>query len=195
MPLENRKRKIYLFASVQLNFEQVYISWEQNKKKIQRLFAEHETSIFMPYFQVWKVCLENIEDKVLGLQIGLVSAKWTRPSYHNGSDQDEAETQHDRLISQEWCNNRNCEKMPTSLVCVCCHKMSEVKVLYYLQRENLSRCSTKLIHFMQNLTLPLDCRQSKYSIFKTWYFSFQTIFYKYKIHEKLTDYVANYDNN
>ena len=119
-----------------------YISSENKIRKKYRLFAKHETSIFTLYFQVWKVCLENIEDKVLGLQIEPVSAKRTHQSYHYGSDQDEAETQHDRLISQEWYNNRNCEKMPTSLVCVCCHKMSEVKVLYYLQRENLSRCST-----------------------------------------------------
>ena len=32
------------------------------------------------------------------------------------------------------------------------------------ERENVSRCSTKLIHFGQKLLLALDCRQSKYSL-------------------------------
>ena len=41
----------------------------------------------------------------------------------------EPETQHNRLISQEWRNSQNCEKMPTRLECMCCHKIPEVKAL------------------------------------------------------------------
>ena len=33
------------------------------------------------------------------------------------------------------------------------------------------------------------------TIFQTCYFSFETISYKYKIHEMLIDYVTNCDNN
>ena len=56
-----------------------------------------------------------------------MSAKPTRSSYKDGSDQDEPETQHNRLNSQEWCNSQNCENMTTRLECVCCHKIPEVK--------------------------------------------------------------------
>ena len=43
-----------------------------------------------------------MEDKILGFQFEPVSAKPTRPSYNDGSEQDEPETQHNRLSSQEW---------------------------------------------------------------------------------------------
>ena len=71
-----------------------------------------------------------MEDKILGFQFEPVSAKRTRPSYNDGSDQDEPETHHNRLSSQGWCNCQKCEKIPTGLECVCCHEVSEVKAFH-----------------------------------------------------------------
>ena len=79
-----------------------------------------------------------MEDKILGFRSELVSAKRTRPSYSDGNDQDEPKTQHDRLSSQEWRNCKNCEKMPTSLECVCCHEISEVKAFHLKGKTRLS---------------------------------------------------------
>ena len=42
-----------------------------------------------------------MEDKIIGLQFESVSAKRTCPNYSDGIDQDEAETQHDRLSLQK----------------------------------------------------------------------------------------------
>ena len=41
-------------------------------------------------------------------------AKETRPIYSDGSDQDEAEIQYDRLSTREWCTYRKGENMPTA---------------------------------------------------------------------------------
>ena len=71
-----------------------------------------------------------MEDKILGFQFEPVSAKATRPSYNDGSDQDEPETQHKRLSSQEWCNCQNCEKMQTRLECMCCYEIPEVEAFH-----------------------------------------------------------------
>ena len=71
-----------------------------------------------------------MEDKILGFQFELVSAKQTRPSCNDGSDQDEKEAQHNRLSSQEWCNCQNCEKMPTRLEYEFCHEIPEVKAFH-----------------------------------------------------------------
>ena len=68
-----------------------------------------------------------MKDKIVGFQFEPVSAKPTRPCYNNGSNQDERETQHNRLSSQEWCNCQNYEKMPTRLECVCCNEIPELK--------------------------------------------------------------------
>ena len=73
-----------------------------------------------------------MEDKALGLQSELVSAKLSYPSYNDGSNQDEPETQHNRLSSQEWCNCQNWEKMPTRLECLCCHKIPGVKTFHFI---------------------------------------------------------------
>ena len=80
--------------------------------------------------EVRKVSLENMEDKILGFQFAPVSTKRTRPSYQDGSDQDEPETHQNRLSSQEWCNCQKCEKMSTGLECVCCHEIREVKAFH-----------------------------------------------------------------
>ena len=88
--------------------------------------------------EVWKVSLENMEDKILGFQFEPVSTKWTRPSYNDGSDQDEPETHHNRLSSQEWCNCQKCKKMPTGLECVCCHEIPEVKAFHLKGKARLS---------------------------------------------------------
>ena len=79
-------------------------------------------------------CLESffreyysMENKTLGFQFEPVCAKQTRPGYGVGNDQDEAEIHYDRSSTQERCNCEKCEKMPTSLECVCCHGIPEIK--------------------------------------------------------------------
>ena len=79
-----------------------------------------------------------MEDKILGFQFEPVSAKRTRQSYNDGSDQDEPETHHNRLSSQEWCNCQKCKKMPTGLECVCCHEIPEVKAFHLKGKARLS---------------------------------------------------------
>ena len=79
-----------------------------------------------------------MEDKICSFQFEPVSSKQTRPSYNNGSDQDEPETWHNRLSSQEWCNCQNCKQIPTRLECVCCHKISEVKAFHLKGKARLS---------------------------------------------------------
>ena len=56
----------------------------------------------------------NMENKILDFQFEPVYAKQTRENYSVESDQDEAEIQYDRWITQEWCNCEKYEKMPTS---------------------------------------------------------------------------------
>ena len=79
-----------------------------------------------------------MEDKILGFQFEPVSAKRTRPSYDDGSDQDEPETHNNRLSSQEWCNCQKCEKMQTGLGCVCCHEIPEVNAFHLKGKARLS---------------------------------------------------------
>ena len=40
---------------------------------------------------------------------------------------------------------------------------TKVSIMLPSKRENLSRCSTKLIHVCEKIRLALDCGQSKYS--------------------------------
>ena len=79
-----------------------------------------------------------MEDKILGFQFEPVSAKRTRPSYNDGSDQDEPETHHNRLSSQELCNCQKCEKMPTGLECVYCQEIPEIKAFHLKGKARLS---------------------------------------------------------
>ena len=79
-----------------------------------------------------------MEDKILGFQFEPVSAKRTRPSYNDGSDQDEPETHHHRFSSQEWCNCQKSENMPTGLECVCCKEIPEVKAIHLKGKARLS---------------------------------------------------------
>ena len=71
---------------------------------------------------------DNMENKIFGFQFECMYIKQTCPNYNVGSDQDEAEIQYDRLITLEWCNCEKCEKMLTSLECVCYHEILAVKV-------------------------------------------------------------------
>ena len=100
-----------------------------------------------------------------------MSAKPTHPSYNDGSDQDEPQKQPPkvfckkgalrnfakltgkhlcqtlflfRLSSQEWHNCQNCEKMPTRLECMCCHKIPEVKAFNLKGKARLSSNITDL---------------------------------------------------
>ena len=78
-----------------------------------------------------------MEHKILGFQFEPVSTKRTRPSYSDGSDQDEPETHH-RLSSQEWCNCQKCKNIPTELECECCHEIPEVKAFHLKGKARLS---------------------------------------------------------
>ena len=76
--------------------------------------------------------------KILGFQFEPVYAKQTRPNNSVRSDQDEAEIQYVRLSTQEWCNCEKCEKMLTSLECVCCHEIPAVKASHLKFKARLS---------------------------------------------------------
>ena len=95
------------------------------KNKLQRLVADHKASIFLPKFRkflwrIWKIKSLASHLNLCPLnELAQVTAMQSRKV-------DKVETQHDRLSSQEWCNCKNCEKMPTSLECVCCHETSEI---------------------------------------------------------------------
>ena len=59
-------------------------------------------------------------------------------NYSIGSGQDEVEIQFDRLSAKEWCNCEKCEKVPTSLECMCCHEIPAVKACYLKFKGRLS---------------------------------------------------------
>ena len=72
--------------------EKIYSFWESlreqlKKAKTQNTFCWSQSKYF--HTDMWKISLENMEDKTLGFQFVLVSAKPTHPSYKDGSDQDE----------------------------------------------------------------------------------------------------------
>ena len=77
-----------------------------------------------------------MENKISGFQFEPVCVKQTRPNYSVASDEDEAEIKYDRLSTQEWCYCEKCEKIPTSLECVCCHEIPAVKA-FHLKFKNL----------------------------------------------------------
>ena len=52
-------------------------------------FPEYQSQYF--HAEIWKISLENMEDKILGFQFEPVSTKSTQPSYNDGSDQDESQ--------------------------------------------------------------------------------------------------------
>ena len=91
-----------------------------------------------------------MENKILSIQFEPPCAKQTCPSYSDGMDQDEAETQNDSLCSQEWCNCKKCEKMATSLECPCCHKILEVKA-FHLKNKATSFWNTAVLKFFCKL--------------------------------------------
>ena len=80
----------------------------------------------------------NMENKIYGFQFESMCVKQTCPNYSFGSDQDEAEIQYDRLSTLEWCNFQKCEKMSTSLECVCHHEIPAVKAFYLKFKAKLS---------------------------------------------------------
>ena len=80
----------------------------------------------------------NMENKILDFQFGPVCANQTRPNYSVGSDQDEAEIQHDRWSTEEWCNCEKYEKRSTSYECVYCHEIPAVKTFHLKFKATLS---------------------------------------------------------
>ena len=87
------KEKIYSFWE---RFNQTLnkcMSAENNLKKSKN--SEYFLLIQSKYFHTdnWKISLENMEDKIIGLQFVLVSARPTHPSHNDGSDQDEPQKQ------------------------------------------------------------------------------------------------------
>ena len=111
MPLQNRKRKkIYPFWEP---FKQTLNKYIPAENKI-RKNKSSEDFLLDTYFhaEVWKVSLENMEDKILRFQFEPVSTKQTRPSYNDWSNQDEPETHLNRSSSQECYNCQKSNKMP-----------------------------------------------------------------------------------
>ena len=112
-----------------------------------------------------------MEDKILGFQFEPVSTKRTRPSYNDGSDQDEPEIHHNRLSSQEWCNCQKCKNMPTGLECVCCNEIPEVKAIHLKSKARLS-WNTAALEFKEVVV----CRCfSKYVFLKISLYSLENI--------------------
>ena len=64
-----------------------------------------------------------METIFFGLKFEPMCTKGTCQSYADGRDQDDLETQHDRLSTQEQSNSEKCKKIPTSFECVCCHEI------------------------------------------------------------------------
>ena len=122
IPLVNRKRKnIYPFWELFnqfLNNSMLWTSIYQLRTKWGKIKTPKTFRWKQKYFhgEIWKIFLQNTEDKILDFQFEPVSAKPTRPSYNDGRDQDKAQepkTQHNRLSSKKWCSCQNCGKMPT----------------------------------------------------------------------------------
>ena len=80
----------------------------------------------------------NIENKIFGFQFEPMCVKQIRPDCSVGSDQDEAEIPYDKLSTLEWCNCEKCEKMSTSLECVCYHEILAVKAFHLKFKARLS---------------------------------------------------------
>ena len=79
-----------------------------------------------------------MESKIFGLQFEPVRLKQTLPNYSVENDKDEAEIQYDRLSTLEWRSCEKCEKLSTSLECVCCHKIPAVKAFHLKFKARLS---------------------------------------------------------
>ena len=122
------------------NFEQLYTTQEQNKEKYKPLkfLCGMQSKNF--YTKVRKISLENTT--ILKIKSAdsyeRMCVKQTRPNYSVGSNQDEAEIQYDRLSTLEWCNCEKCEKMSTSLECVCYREIPAVKAFHLKFKTRLS---------------------------------------------------------
>ena len=77
----------------------------------------------------------NMENIILGFQFEPVCAKQACPNYSVGFP---LRIQHDRFSTQEWCNCEKCEKMPTSLECVCCIEIPAFKAFHLNLKARLS---------------------------------------------------------
>ena len=62
----------------------------------------------------------------------------------------QGDTQYDRLSWQKWCNCKNCENMPTSSECLCCHEIQKATAFYLKGKARLC-WSTAVWYFRQNL--------------------------------------------
>ena len=60
---------------------------------------------------------------------------------------------YDRLSTLEWCNCEKCEKISTSLECVCYHEILAVKVFHLKFKARLSWNTTVLEFF----TVEFNC--------------------------------------
>ena len=92
--LRTEKEKIYLFWERFNKTLNKCISAENNlkKNKNSECFLLLSQSKYF-HTDIWKISLENMENKILSFQFVLVSTKSTHPSYNNGSDQDEPQKQ------------------------------------------------------------------------------------------------------
>ena len=119
MPPETRKRqKVYMHLGYAVtNFwTNMYCTRTKLWKiKIPKTFCRTQSRNFAcQSLESFTGEFYNMENKILNFQFGPLCAKQTCPNYSVGSDQDEAEIQYDRWITQEWCNCEKFENMSTS---------------------------------------------------------------------------------
>ena len=81
------------------NIYQLRTKWR--KIKTPNTFCWTQSQYF--HAEIWKISLENMEDKILGLQFEHVSAKPTRPSYNDGSGLDEPQQQPPEVFCKKRC--------------------------------------------------------------------------------------------
>ena len=91
------------------------------------------------YTKVWKVSLENTTTrKIKSSASSLNLCEQTHQNYSVGSNQEKVEIQYDRLSTPKWCNYEKCEKMPTSLECVCYQEILAVNAFHLKYKARLS---------------------------------------------------------
>ena len=85
--------------------------------------------MFLDNTTTWKI------KSLLAFRLNLFCAEQARPNYSVGNP---LRIQHDRLITQEWCNCEKCEKMPTSLECMRSHEIPAFKAFHLNFKTRLS---------------------------------------------------------
>ena len=143
MPRENRKR------------QKLYTAWEQNKEKYKSFKTLCGTQSKNFHTKVRKVSLENTTTwKIKSLTSSLnlyASNKLAQITALEATKMKQKSTM--TLSRLEWHNCEKCEKMSTSLECVCCHEIPAVKVSHLKFKARLS-WNTAVLEFF---TVEFNC--------------------------------------